>query len=313
VTPAACRATGFSHEALFYADGLDGFVRDVGAMVAGTLADGGRAAVAAPADRVAGLHELLGDDDRVSLVDMRPVGVNPARLIPLWRSLADEGVADGAPFLGVGEPIWAGRSREELAECHRHEALINVAFAGDPQWQLVCPYDLEGLGDAVIEDAERTHPLLIHPDDGRRGVAVDPLAAYGAFAQPLSPVPEDAAGIGFGARGLAAVRALATTVAARADLGGERTADLLLAVTEMGANSVLHGGGSGIFHIWTRGGSVVCQSADAGHVTDPMVGRRRPAPDQTGGRGVWILHQLCDLVQMRSSAEGTLTRITVGA
>jgi anti-sigma regulatory factor (Ser/Thr protein kinase) len=313
VSPTGCRATGFSHEALFYAGGVDGFVRDVGAMVTATLDEGGRAAIAAPADRVDGLRELVGDDERVSLVDMRPVGVNPARLIPLWRRLADDAMSHDGPFLGVGEPVWAGRGDDELAECHRHEALINVAFAEDPRWQLVCPYDLEGLDDAVIEDAKRTHPLLIHPGDARSDVFVDPLAAYGAFEQPLSPVPEDAAGIGFGADDLAAARSLARTVAARTGLGAERTADLVLAVTEMGANSVLHGGGSGIFHIWTRGGSVVCQSADAGHVTDPMVGRRRPAPDQTGGRGVWILHQLCDLVQMRSSAEGTLTRITVGA
>jgi len=35
-----------------------------------------------------------------------------------------------------------------------------------------------------------------------------------------------------------------------------------------------------------------------------------PSPEQEGGRGVYLVNQLCDLVQLRSSAEGTTIRVT---
>ncbi|WP_425387325.1 ATP-binding protein [Embleya scabrispora] len=60
-----------------------------------------------------------------------------------------------------------------------------------------------------------------------------------------------------------------------------------------------------------RGTSFVCEIHDAGHIVDPLAGRHRPAPDQDGGRGLWMANQLCDLVQIRSTkATGTTVRLT---
>src|SRR5262245_33215820 len=53
---------------------------------------------------------------------------------------------------------------------------------------------------------------------------------------------------------------------------------------------------------------VDCDIWDTGHLHDPLVGRRRPVPDQLGGLGLWIANHLCDLVQLRSSPDGTQVR-----
>lgn len=305
-------ATGFRHEALFYNDGLDGFVREIAPMVSATLAGGGTAAVAAPTDRVERLRPLFDDHARLELIDMTELGVNPGRIIPAWRELADGALATGRPFLGVGEPIWVGRSDEELDECHRHEALINVAFAEDPAWRLVCPYDVDGLDPAVIADARLTHPTVLGLETGCSHAPVDGLAALEGLERPLPVVPERATTIRFGRDDLTAVRDVVLRRARAGGLSRQRAADLVLAGTEMATNSIRHGGGGGTLRTWHHAGSVVCQTDDSGQITDPMLGRRRPNAEQTSGRGMWILHQLCDLVQVRSSERGTVVRVTVG-
>ena len=87
----------------------------------------------------------------------------------------------------------------------------------------------------------------------------------------------------------------------------------MLAVNEAAANSIVHGGGHGVLRTWSENGSLVCEVRDRGRITDPLVGRRRPPLDATTGRGVWLAHQICDLVQLRSGADGTVVRVHMAA
>jgi anti-sigma regulatory factor (Ser/Thr protein kinase) len=54
---------------------------------------------------------------------------------------------------------------------------------------------------------------------------------------------------------------------------------------------------------------MVFEVRDHGRIHDALVGRTRPAPDQLGGFGLWLAHQLCDLVQVRSSLAGNVVRL----
>jgi anti-sigma regulatory factor (Ser/Thr protein kinase) len=99
--------------------------------------------------------------------------------------------------------------------------------------------------------------------------------------------------------------------ATHAGLGQRRSSDLVLAVNELLTNSVRHGGGSGLLRLWSEGGSVNCEVRDRGRLLDPRVGRRRPGPDQVGGRGLWIVHELCDRVQIRTLENGTAVRVSM--
>jgi anti-sigma regulatory factor (Ser/Thr protein kinase) len=87
--------------------------------------------------------------------------------------------------------------------------------------------------------------------------------------------------------------------------------DLILAVNEAATNALLHGGNEGELRIWTDGREVVCEVTDSGTFHEPLAGRQRPEPDWVCGRGVWLMNQLCDLVELRPTDTGTVVRLHV--
>ena len=44
---------------------------------------------------------------------------------------------------------------------------------------------------------------------------------------------------------------------------------------------------------------------------DACAGRRRPRWDSTDGRGLWLINQVCDLVELRSRGGETVLRMHV--
>jgi anti-sigma regulatory factor (Ser/Thr protein kinase) len=298
----------FRHEALLY-EGLDDFVVQTAAFLReGILADEASLVVVA-AHKIAALREELGDlADAVCFADMAEVGANPGRIIPAWQDFVSSQGAAVPGLRGIGEPIWAERSPVELTECQRHEALLNVAFAGSPTFWLACPYDLASLDESVINEATRSHPFVAAGPSGCFGVH-DGLEI---FAGELPPPPGWALQLEFGDGPLGDVRAFVYDRAGVTGLDGARLADLMVAVTELASNTVRHGGGRGTLRVWEEEGRLVCDVRDRGRITDPMVGRRRPTLERRDGRGLWLVQQLCDLVQIRSGDAGTTVRIHMG-
>jgi anti-sigma regulatory factor (Ser/Thr protein kinase) len=289
---------GFCHRALFYSD-LGEYVRETSGFLREGLVAGEPALVVVSGEKIALLREELGSDaEHVRFADMNDVGLNPARIIPAWRQFVDANVGPGHPARGIGEPIWPGRSADELTECDRHEALLNLAFADSPAWRLLCPYDAENLPDDVLDGARRNHA----------DVDLDEIAQ--PFSAPLPPAPSSAHVFTLEAGNLDALRTFVVGHAEHERLGA-KTAALALAVNELGANSLRHGGGSAQLRLWSSDDGVVCEVRDAGFIEDPLVGRVRPHDEAEGGRGVWLANQLCDLVQVRSSPAGTTVRVHV--
>ncbi len=300
----------FRHEALFY-NGEDGFLRGTLPFVADALEAGEPVLVAVRDERAALLQRALADDAaHVRFVDMQALGRNPARVIPAWREFLAEHAGDGRPVRGIGEPVWPRRSGAELDECVRHESLLNIAFAYGPAWSLLCPYDLDALDVRQIEAARLTHPALMHEGVSRRNDAYLPLhRAPSAFTGTLPDPPRDRRELSFTFRGLGAVRTLVSARAAHAGLADEAREDLVLAVNELVTNSVQYGGGGGTLRIWTEPDALVCDVRDRGYIDDPLAGRIAPPLDQHGGRGLWLVNHLCDLVQIRSTPKGTVVRV----
>jgi anti-sigma regulatory factor (Ser/Thr protein kinase) len=299
-------AEQFRHEALLY-DGDEDFLAAMVPFAEASLDAEEPIMVALPHPRLEGLraqlHERAGD---VTFVDMELLGVNPARIIPAWEDFVATHAGSGRPLRGIGEPIWAGRSGPQLAECQLHESLLNLAFADAPPFWLVCPYDTGALDPAVIAEARCSHPVVsAQTSDTYR--AVDEATVLDA---PMPDPPPDADAHRFDMATLPTVRKFVRRHAAA--LETERLEGLLLAVTEAATNSVRHGGGSGVLRVWREGATLVCEVGDAGVIGDPLAGRRRPPTDQlTGGWGLWIANALCDLVQLRTSSGGTLVRLHV--
>src|SRR4029450_10133827 len=97
-----------------------------------------------------------------------------------------------------GEPTWPGPPPDELVECQRHEALLNVAFANDSSFRLLCPYDTTTLDDAVIEEAARSHPVVVEDNQTRTSTAYRGLAACAApFSEPLPAPPASVQALDF--------------------------------------------------------------------------------------------------------------------
>lgn len=303
---------GFSHEAFFYGT-FDEFVEGVVAFVREAAAAGEATLVAVPGEKVVALRAALGEAaDEVHFADMRAVGRNPARIIPAWRRFVDEQGIGDRPVRGIGEPVWPGRSSAELVECRHHEALLNLAFADAAGFRLLCPYDRSGLGQRVLAHALGTHPLVWDGDDNKIEPSpcyrpVDPAAL---LREPLPEAPEACHRLAFGS--LRPVRSFVSAHLRAAGVAETRAADVVLAVNEIAANSLVHGGGEGVLNLWFEGGScdhLVCQVADKGQMTDPLVGRQDPTGIQRHGRGLWLVNQLCDVAQVRSFAEGAVTRL----
>jgi anti-sigma regulatory factor (Ser/Thr protein kinase) len=262
--------------------------------------------------------QLGGMGERVTWLDISDPGANPGRMIHAISRFADQQA--GRPAWCVQEAAWPSRPADELWEVIRYEALMNLALTklGPPRpavaspVRVLCPYHV-GLPPEVVACAAATHPLTA--SDGRWQPSpryrlepgrhlVPPLCD-----QPLPPPPSDALEVSY-RDDLASVRSLVFAGARAAGLSSGRASDLLMAVGELTANTRAHTSGSGALTMWATRTAVICEVRDSGHITDPLAGQLRPGPAALGGgRGLWVVHQLCDLVQMRTGADGTTVRV----
>ncbi|MEU6775061.1 sensor histidine kinase [Streptomyces sp. NPDC046759] len=300
------RDRAFHHPAVFYSTEED-YLKGVGDFVRTEAHRGRPLLVAVPGERLSLLRDVLGTGcDDVLWTDMRQAGRNPGRILSMLQDFADRH-ADRDPSI-VGEPIWVGRTPAEAREATRHEALINLAFAGR-RATILCPYDT-ALPEHTLAQAHRTHPFIVGPGLHRHSPAyADPLAVCRDCDTPL-PEPADAVVLHFGERDLGKVRDAAGDWAEAAGLSARRRTDWLLAVNEATGNSVRHGGGRGTLRLWRTAGTLVAETRDRGRIADPLVGRRRPDPlSPAGGRGVWMIHQICDLVETRTLPSGLVVRL----
>jgi anti-sigma regulatory factor (Ser/Thr protein kinase) len=298
--------THFTHGALLY-DGLSGFLAGTLPFLTEAVGAGEPALVAVEPQKAAALRAALPEaNGAVRYIDMTDIGRNPGRIISAWADFLTE--HDTAPRLrGVGEPVWPGRDVDEIDECQRHEVLLNVAFADRPGFTLMCPYDRSQLEVPVLAGALASHPLLL--DDDR---AVPSRGYDGRVAPFAGTLPEphgDAEWIDLDEHSLGDVRRHVTAAAHAAGLDAERASDLALAVTEAVTNSLRHADGNGELRLWRHAGRVVCEVRDSGRIRDPLAGRLPVPLEEPTGRGLWLINQLCDLVQIRSSAAGNVVRM----
>jgi anti-sigma regulatory factor (Ser/Thr protein kinase) len=145
--------------------------------------------------------------------------------------------------------------------------------------------------------------------------------------QPTLPGPDGMSPIldvTFDAGTLGAPRAEVRVSVLRAGLPEGRAEDVVLAVHELAANSVRHGGGTGRLRVWKLAGSLQCQVDDG-----DLLGAAKPGASHTGlgsssgqrpvnslpcvpGHGLWVVQQVADQVQSLFDPRGTSIVITFG-
>ncbi|WP_433205044.1 anti-sigma factor RsbA family regulatory protein [Dactylosporangium sp. CS-047395] len=306
-TPSDRVADPFVHEALLY-EGVVGFLDGTMKFIYEGFSLDEPTIVAAPLTNINLLRERLGAfAEGVEFLDMAEAGRNPGRIIP-WVLCRFMDEHPGRRVRIVGQSVWPERTAEEYPGCVQHEAMVNVALAGR-EATLLCPYDLARLDQKRIDDAQRTHPVMVDDNGRYPSGSYDPHGAAETWNVPLSEPPAGATTLRFELESLVEVRRRVAEVGLDADLVPDRIVDLQSAVNELATNSIQHGGGSGTLRTWYDEQRVVCEVRDFGHATNPMIGRLRPPHGR--GRGLVMVHFLADLVQRHTSTTGTATRIHV--
>jgi len=259
----------FAHEALLYRD-EEAFLSGTARFVTEGVDSGEPVLVAVPEARIALLRARLGEAaDQVHFIDMTEAGRNPGRIIP--GVLMAFSASTQGRFRMVGEPMWPGRTELEYPACVQHEALINTAFEGR-QGVILCPYDAARLPGRVLEDARRTHPVVIDGDPFTVGTLAHMRKVVSAYAHWLRR---------------------------------EQVEDLMLAVNELATNSILHASGRGVLRMWREGDTAVCEVSDEGAGFPPSF-------TGLSGFGIVMVNLLCDLVRTHTSHSGTTVRVYLG-
>ena len=239
------RAT-FAHEALLYA-GVDSFVDGCTAFIREGVAAREPVLVVVATHKIALLREALnGAADGVALRRHgrsranRPGSSRPGRTSSTEPARRPSGARNRRTDLGRA-------LGDELVECQRHEALLNVAFAYAAA-AAALPVRHEraaGRGDrrGAAQPPDRRR--------GRRRLASDRYRGLEAVAAPFdAPLPDPPPTAIELRASTATARWTADTLVVRprgADAGLSPCAanDLVLAVNEIATNSVRHGGGAG--------------------------------------------------------------------
>jgi anti-sigma regulatory factor (Ser/Thr protein kinase) len=304
VDPAA--ADTFRHLALLYSGPAE-YLRTLMPFIGAGLAKGEAILIAIPTANGRLLRrELDSESADLTFTDMTQLGRNPARIIPELLSFARRNPGRRTRY--IAEPLWPGRSATELEESARHEAVANLALQ-EISATMLCPYSTAGLKPPALATLERTHPVLVSGEDER------PSARYSSGQiSKLNPGRKLPAPPGWAQTlryetDLRAVRGFVAAGGRRAGMTAERITDLVIAASELAANTLRHTGDGGTVTLWQTSEELLCQVQDSGVITDPLAGYGMPPADATGGQGLWLVNQLCDLVQRRTSVTGTVTRL----
>lgn len=293
------------HVALMYSDEAE-YLDGVLSFLAPGLEAAEPIALAVPGHRAQALRSRIDPGAQVQFLDVYEIARNPARIIPAVLTVL-EGHA-GRRLHYVGDFVWPGRSDEEIEETLRHEALINLAWP-EPALRVLCVYDSEGVDPGVTYAARSTHPWLMRGGEIVRSDSYGGAVFPAGTDDPLPDPPADAITMRFGIADLAQLRSLVSAWADRAGLAREARDDFVIAVNEVATNAIKYAPDQGLLRVWSAGEVVVCQLEDRGHIGDPLAGRHRPVAGVDGGLGLWMVNQLCDLVQTRTTPAGTTIRL----
>jgi anti-sigma regulatory factor (Ser/Thr protein kinase) len=112
---------------------------------------------------------------------------------------------------------------------------------------------------------------------------------------------------------LYALRAAVQAHADRVGLSENRINEVVLAVHELAANAIAHGGGRGRLRMWDLAGTLSCEVVDDGPANAGDAPGRSEAPDPwpaADGHGLWLVRQVADHLDLRSGPRGTRAVVT---
>jgi len=289
------------HDASDFTAGIVPFITD-------GLEAGEPVMVAVSALHTKWLRDALDGQAYVEFVDIEELGRNPAQIIPAWQQFLITRSGRFRPVRGIGEPIWPGRRPEELVECQLHEAMLNIAIDPETPFWLICSYDAVTLSPAVVEEAHRSHPVIVDAASYHGSAHYTGRAhVEEMFAAELSELVGQPIATVFTTHNVSRLYTYIKLELYVAGLRAGAAGDLAAATQHLALNSLQRGAAEVTVQMWSQPHALICEVVDDTVIDDVLLGRRVPVDDEHDG--LWDANQLCDLVQMRSSSAGTTVRL----
>lgn len=280
--------------------------------VKGGLTAGEAVIAATTQPNINALRSALGSEaETVEFVQSNEWYESPVRSFTKYQRYWQEKERSGARALRIlGEPIGERSNADDVDRWTTLENATN-SLMGDIPVSRMCPYDLR---NPMVNRScvEASHPHLAQGADFVRSVNYIEAQAYATsrYATPLAVPTSGLHGRAFDKDSLGEARALLRRSADEMGLDAAGVMDLVIAAGEATANAVEHGGGSGILRAWCSNGEVICDVVSSGgHMADLMRGYLLPPVGGDRGRGMWVMRQLCDWVDVRAQGDGSVVRL----
>lgn len=274
---------------------------------------GGEAVIAVTSKRnLAALQSRLGSAaHHIDFFDHEQWYDSPARSLHRYLEYWNQRNHTGwMPLRILGEPMKPAHDSRDAQRWTAFENGINDLMKSMPV-RMMCPYDLT-MPINSRANVEIAHPHIAYGSHVQPSGAFVPPQQFGALrnsmalAQPRGDVCE----VAFDGDTMPALRAALAAFAAREALQRANRIDLYVAVGEAAANAVMHGGGGGVLRLWRDEREVVADVVSrAGGFNGTMGGYLPPPPFAESGRGLWVMRQLCEWVEIRSDADASTVRL----
>jgi anti-sigma regulatory factor (Ser/Thr protein kinase) len=194
-----------------------------------------------------------------------------------------------------------------------YEAVCNEAYAtfGCP---VTCVWDSRRHPTLTIESVRSLHNHEITASGRQPNEAHVPAMAYLARRNDI-PLPRPSAAIGLDLTvssldELPSVRQVVRDWSGDESFTDDAIDDVLIAVTEIVTNGLIHGVPPVRLRAWSHTGTLVLQIDDLGGRALPATaGYFAPPPKQSSGRGLWLARQLADVVTIHSTVGLTSVRL----
>jgi anti-sigma regulatory factor (Ser/Thr protein kinase) len=302
----------FEHPALLHAD-TEQFLSYMVPFVREGIARGEPVFVAVGRENLDALRGQIGNDGAaaVSYNDTREWHPHTGSRLRAFHEVVTSELAMGASRLRlVGEPVWP-QEAGPVREWQRYESVLNAVLAPFPV-TLVCTYDTGRLDPSITQTARRTHPKFHEGTTRSSDVYLGPEQFLRQWTPDFDTPPAGDV-LHPEIRNLGAMRRLVRQLAGKIGLDERRSLDASLAATEVVANALEHGGSPVTFRAWIGDDdALVCQTEDTGGgIGDPFAGYFPPDVMGERGRGLWLVRQLVDLLQVQPGPGGTIVRFTM--
>jgi anti-sigma regulatory factor (Ser/Thr protein kinase) len=296
---------GLVHRTLLYA-GEDELVTRVAAFAREGLEAGDDTVIIAPAERLSALRRELGEAAPVGLIPNHLAGMRLGTAFDdARRHLA--GRAGGGRLRVAADWDLAERPPSERRAFMRWEAAATAILA-DRAATVLCCHD--GADPEIAAEARATHPEVWTDGAWRTDVAyrVPRLHLRECRSPPPPGVPPMPLADPWD---LAPLRERIRAIGEEAGVERGSLADFEIAANEVASNALWHAHGPRDARIGLVDQALVCEVRDAGPGLDPLVAHLPPAAREPGGRGLWIAHQLADVVQVVPEGAGTRVRLEI--